>query len=144
MTRTRRVNTSHESAIGGPGRAEVAARRLFDEQVARQWDWSQVRSSVLPNLRQMVIAAAAGRLDDTDLAAAAERGTGHPAAAATLAEQCRTVVRTAREDPGGPDRAITRSAAQPGRRRRGWLGRRSWRRRRASNGSTDNAVTHQH
>jgi hypothetical protein len=70
--------------------------RLFNEQVAQCWDWSQPNSAVLPALRQAVMDAAAGRLDDAGLVAAASRGTGNPDAAAARVEQCRSVVRAAR------------------------------------------------
>ena len=76
--------------------SDETVTRLFDEQIARQWDWSQAHSRALPDLRQAVADAVAGHLDEPGLAAVARRVTGNHDAGRVLAEQCRAVVRTAR------------------------------------------------
>lgn len=112
------------NSVCEPAEPEAAVTRLFEELVTRRWAWSQAHSRTVPELRQAVLDAVAGSLDDAGLVVVCERSTGNPVAARTLAEQCRAVVRAVRE--GGPRRAGMTGGDDFGAQVAEWRGRASW------------------
>jgi hypothetical protein len=73
--------------------------RLFEIRVAGAWDLSGWRRGELDAIRQTVLDVAAGRLPDAAIDEIAARGAGNEHAAATLAGQCRSVIRDATAVP---------------------------------------------